>query len=152
MADDDAQFKLRLPAELKERIESVARANNRSINAEILSRLNEIDIQRYTILDLRKRLEIAQSNRPTEEVSDLRSALALAEIEVAKEHARAEVFKDLFTVFLKATAETVGNSKPFMEAFNRALNESPTSIAIMKERGEEVISQSKPVEADGTDP
>lgn len=35
----DPQYKLRMPAGLKERIELAAQANNRSMNAEIVSRL-----------------------------------------------------------------------------------------------------------------
>jgi len=39
MARDDPHFRLRIPADLKEKIEVFAKANNRSINAEIVSRL-----------------------------------------------------------------------------------------------------------------
>lgn len=35
------QMKIRLPAKLKERIEAAARVGNRSLNGEILSRLDE---------------------------------------------------------------------------------------------------------------
>lgn len=46
MARDDPHFRLRLPAELKEKIEFSAKENNRSINAEILSRLeNSFSVQ-----------------------------------------------------------------------------------------------------------
>lgn len=38
---NDPQFKLRLPAALKERIESAAAENNRSMNAEIVAALEE---------------------------------------------------------------------------------------------------------------
>ena len=39
MARDDLHFRLRIPESLKERIEKSASANNRSITAEIVSRL-----------------------------------------------------------------------------------------------------------------
>lgn len=39
MASEDPQMKVRLPEALKERIAQVARANNRSMNAEIIYRL-----------------------------------------------------------------------------------------------------------------
>ena len=39
MARDDPHFRLRIPADLKEKVEAFAKANNRSINAEIVSRL-----------------------------------------------------------------------------------------------------------------
>lgn len=35
----DPQFKLRLPSQLKNRIEGISRANNRSLNAEIVTAL-----------------------------------------------------------------------------------------------------------------
>lgn len=37
MSNDDAHFRLRIPRHLKEWVEENAKANNRSINAEILS-------------------------------------------------------------------------------------------------------------------
>ncbi|RWI46384.1 MAG: Arc family DNA-binding protein [Mesorhizobium sp.] len=37
----DPQFKFRIPAELKERLEAAATANNRAVSAEILARLDE---------------------------------------------------------------------------------------------------------------
>ncbi|MBF0186581.1 MAG: Arc family DNA-binding protein [Magnetococcales bacterium] len=39
MARTDPQFKLRLPPELKQKIEQAAHENNRSMNAEMISRL-----------------------------------------------------------------------------------------------------------------
>ncbi|HEJ8029426.1 TPA: Arc family DNA-binding protein [Serratia marcescens] len=40
MSREDPQFRLRLPAELKEKIEDAAKDNNRSLNAEIVFRLD----------------------------------------------------------------------------------------------------------------
>ncbi|MCL8382488.1 Arc family DNA-binding protein [Xanthobacter aminoxidans] len=40
MARNDPHFRLRLPADLKEKIEFSAKENNRSLNAEIVSRLD----------------------------------------------------------------------------------------------------------------
>ena len=39
MSREDPQLKLRLPPDLKSRVEDAAKANNRSMNAEIVSRL-----------------------------------------------------------------------------------------------------------------
>lgn len=39
MSREDPQMKIRLPAELKARIEEASSANNRTMNAEILARL-----------------------------------------------------------------------------------------------------------------
>ena len=41
MARSDPQINLRIPAELKERVEAAAAANKRSMNAEIAERLEE---------------------------------------------------------------------------------------------------------------
>ncbi|WP_318392399.1 Arc family DNA-binding protein [Enterobacter sp.] len=40
MSREDPQLRIRLPAELKEKIEQSAKVNNRSMNAEIVTRLN----------------------------------------------------------------------------------------------------------------
>lgn len=56
MARDDPHFRLRLPADLKARVEEAARAANRSINAEIVQRLEgsfiypEIDVDLETLI------------------------------------------------------------------------------------------------------
>lgn len=39
MSREDSQFKLRMPAELREAVEESARTSNRSLNAEIIARL-----------------------------------------------------------------------------------------------------------------
>ncbi|MDU4059453.1 MAG: Arc family DNA-binding protein [Pseudomonas oryzihabitans] len=41
MSREDAQFKLRLPAELKAKVEKSATENRRSLNAELVARLEE---------------------------------------------------------------------------------------------------------------
>lgn len=40
MSREDPQLRIRLPAELKEKVENSAKVNNRSMNAEIIFRLN----------------------------------------------------------------------------------------------------------------
>ena len=40
MSREDPQLRIRLPAELKEKIEASSKLNNRSMNAEIVTRLN----------------------------------------------------------------------------------------------------------------
>ena len=42
----DPQFKLRMTPEIKDAIEAAAKANNRSMNAEILSRLEDSFVKR----------------------------------------------------------------------------------------------------------
>lgn len=60
MAKDDPHFRLRIPAELKAEIEASAAANNRSINAEIVSRLQSVGDERkllHAALNLMERLQ-----------------------------------------------------------------------------------------------
>ncbi|BDC21828.1 regulatory protein Mnt [Klebsiella pneumoniae] len=40
MSREDPQLRIRLPSELKDKIEASAKANNRSMNAEIIFRIN----------------------------------------------------------------------------------------------------------------
>lgn len=46
MSREDPQLKLRLPIDLKERVESYAQAHSRSLNAEIIAMLEEAIAQR----------------------------------------------------------------------------------------------------------
>lgn len=41
MARDDPPFKLRFPGDMRERIAAAAKANNRSMNAEVIARLEQ---------------------------------------------------------------------------------------------------------------
>lgn len=53
---DIAPFGLRIPADLKQKVEEAAKSNKRSINSEILSRINESfvhgDLSTYQDADL----------------------------------------------------------------------------------------------------
>lgn len=42
MSREDPQLRIRLPIELKEKIESISKSNNRSMNAEIVSILSDV--------------------------------------------------------------------------------------------------------------
>ncbi|WP_370049327.1 MULTISPECIES: Arc family DNA-binding protein [Salipiger] len=77
----DPQFKLRLPLDLKERIELAAHAENRSMNAEILARLNasfetmgDYQVLAVMMQDFGKYFA-AEMSRLTEEVERLHSAI-----------------------------------------------------------------------------
>ena len=49
MSREDPQLKLRLPPDLKSRVEDAAKANNRSMNAEIVSRLEQTFGQQFVL-------------------------------------------------------------------------------------------------------
>lgn len=66
MAKDDAHFRLRIPPDLKVEIEAAAAANNRSINAEIVSRL-----ERTNDLEDLVRKSLDQSQRLTADVAEM---------------------------------------------------------------------------------
>jgi vacuolar-type H+-ATPase subunit E/Vma4 len=57
MAREDLHFRLRLPQEIKDRIEESAEANRRSITAEIIARLVQSLESDMTLSDHEKRLE-----------------------------------------------------------------------------------------------
>lgn len=59
MAKDDPHFRLRLPVELKLEIEKAAKDNNRSINAEIISRLEDASSAGPLMKELLELLESA---------------------------------------------------------------------------------------------
>jgi len=64
----DPQFKLRLTADLKDEIERAAAANNRSMNAEIIARLEAIDFVRIDLEQTkRERDQFAQSKKLSDE-------------------------------------------------------------------------------------
>lgn len=68
---DIAPFGVRMPPELKERIQSAAKANNRSMNAEIVAVLmREYPPPRVTIDAMKARLEKIIEEMPPEEVDD----------------------------------------------------------------------------------
>lgn len=52
----DPQFKLRMTPEIKDAIEAAAKANNRSMNAEILSRLED-SFEKPNMSEMKKPLE-----------------------------------------------------------------------------------------------
>lgn len=63
MSKDDPHFRLRIPADLKVEVEAAAVANNRSINAEIVSRLQNAGDERKL---LQSALSLMESLQETE--------------------------------------------------------------------------------------
>lgn len=70
----DPQFKLRLTYELKSRIEAAAYANNRSMNAEIVSAL-ETAYPEPNLADLEHAISVLEARIGREENPDVRSSL-----------------------------------------------------------------------------
>lgn len=63
MARTDPHFKIRIPTELKQRLEAVAAANKRSITAEIIARLEDSFDTLDDIVLLNRMMEIRRVNR-----------------------------------------------------------------------------------------
>ncbi|HHT8226877.1 TPA: Arc family DNA-binding protein [Citrobacter braakii] len=62
MSREDPQLRIRLPIELKEKIEETAKANNRSMNAEIVKRLDSSfmsEISEHEVISAKDALQIA---------------------------------------------------------------------------------------------
>jgi hypothetical protein len=80
MSREDPQFRIRLPADLKEKIEDSAKGNNRSLNAEIVYRLDASFI----------------SELPTDQLVSAEDALLI--VARAKEELSETIFKRTFAV------------------------------------------------------
>ncbi|HDN5110993.1 TPA: Arc family DNA-binding protein [Salmonella enterica subsp. enterica serovar Chester] len=80
MSREDPQLRIRLPIELKEQIEAAAKANNRSMNAEIVKRLDD------SLL----------SEIPVDELVSAKDALLI--VSRAKEELSGIIFKRTFSV------------------------------------------------------
>ncbi|ECV5573470.1 Arc family DNA-binding protein [Salmonella enterica] len=68
MSREDPQLRIRLPIELKEKIEEIAKANNRSMNAEIVKRLDSSfmnEISEDEIISAKDALQIAFNAKDT---------------------------------------------------------------------------------------
>lgn len=68
----DPQYKMRLPPELKERIAESAKAHNRSMNADIVSRLEQSFEAEYRVNKFR---EVEKSEMPKESIDLLMNVL-----------------------------------------------------------------------------
>lgn len=81
MSREDPQLRIRLPLELKEKIEETAKTNNRSMNAEIVHRLDSSflnEIQEDDVISAHDALQIA--NNAKEEISSIVFKRTFAEI------------------------------------------------------------------------
>ncbi|PWE56846.1 hypothetical protein DEM27_10330 [Metarhizobium album] len=85
----DPQFKLRMTPEIKEAIEAAAAANNRSMNAEILSRLDD-----------------SFSTHATDEIIELDEQLTKAE-------AKIDVLKEMLLMVTVSMPSTPANEETF---------------------------------------
>lgn len=96
MARDDPHFRLRLPAELKKRIEVAANRANRSINSEIVSALEEAYPEEASIEDLQNYLKMLVENytdpnhRSAAVLKDIYDIIDTIRIKLAEEQEEAD--------------------------------------------------------------
>ncbi|SDP09259.1 Arc family DNA-binding protein [Phyllobacterium sp. OV277] len=126
MARTDPQINIRLPLELKEKLEDEARGNNRSTTAEIVSRLEEVDQLRAKLSELEPQvgrvLDFSRLERLLEQSLEMldRSA-AEAKENVAVLHWMREQQSGLVRL-IEAIAAGNGELKPeFMDALRKML-------------------------------
>ena len=87
MSRDDSQFKLRLPADLREHIELAAQESKRSLNAEIVARLEESHFRsgRVDVIpSARKARELAAQSRKRTAVEVRKEVLSELQIAINK--------------------------------------------------------------------
>lgn len=103
MAREDLHFRLRIPEELKVRVEASAEVNNRSMTAEIVSRLAES-------LDNDARLRLANAS-----IQDLRGRLAYQEGLNAS-------FRQTNQIYLKYLVKAVNGEAISLEEIRNEIN------------------------------
>jgi hypothetical protein len=131
----DPQFKLRMTPKIKDQIEKAAAVNNRSMNAEILARL-----------------EMTLDGRIEKEMVELAP-------KVAEERGRREVAFESFQLTVGILAEASGNDKRTRELLAAAIRAEGTKNAELMakarretvERLAEMITQPLPVKSSGDD-
>ncbi|NDJ59454.1 Arc family DNA-binding protein [Enterobacteriaceae bacterium 4M9] len=81
MSREDPQLRIRLPSELKKQVEDASRANNRSMNAEIVSRLDASFLSNaYSEEFISAEDALKFANKAKEELSGIILERAFAEI------------------------------------------------------------------------
>jgi len=90
----DSQFKLRLPADLREQIESAAQESKRSLNAEIVARLEESHfraVQVEVIPSAKKAREMAAQSRKRTAIEIRKEVLSELQVAINKGSTMAHV-------------------------------------------------------------
>lgn len=106
MSREDPQLRIRLPFELKEKIDEAAKANNRSMNAEIVQRLDisflkEIPVDE--VISAQDAINIA--NKAKDELSGIIFTRAFAEINQKIRIGHTNFFVDLSDLELDGLSE-----------------------------------------------
>lgn len=109
MTREDPQMKLRLPPELKERIEQAAKANRRSNNAEIVdaleSRYPKPPSVEETIGDIQETLKVMRHWRGQTMISVLADQLDRLIADITRDPTAPKEVKDAADEYLENTAK-----------------------------------------------
>ncbi|SUW64325.1 Arc-like DNA binding domain [Buttiauxella agrestis] len=122
MSREDPQLRIRLPVELKEKVEEAAKANGRSINAEIVHRLDVSflkDIPTDQLISAKEAIQIV--NKAKDELSGIIFERTFTEINKKIRLGHTSFFIDLDDLELDGISEDDFSSL-FSLTFNR-LNE-----------------------------
>lgn len=119
MSREDPQLRIRLPIELKEKIEDSAKANGRSMNAEIVQRLDASllnEIPADEIISAKDAIQIV--NKAKDELSGIIFTRTFAEINKKVRIGHTTFFIDLSDLDLEGVADDDFESL-FQLTFNR---------------------------------
>jgi hypothetical protein len=141
MSREDSQFKLRLPADLREQIEQAAQESKRSLNAEIVARLEESHFrtgQVDAIPSAKKAREMAAQSRKRTAIEIRKEVLSELQIAINKGATMAQV--DLRDMGLDEMSdaeheETTGDVCRELEAAGYTLDwDGPDHLSVIFER------------------
>ncbi|MBE5252905.1 Arc family DNA-binding protein [Mixta mediterraneensis] len=106
MSREDPQFRIRLPIELKEKVESAAKVNNRSLNAEIVFRLDASflnEIQEDEVISAQEAIQIV--SKAKEELSGIIFKRTFAEINKKIRIGHTTLHVDLYDLDLEGLSD-----------------------------------------------
>jgi hypothetical protein len=105
MAREDPQLKIRFTPELKNQVEEAARANGRSLNAEVTARL-----------------QASFEPTNTERIHELERALALAQLDKSEERTKAAQYASALRIVADRLPPNAFEDKPAIDKMLKALD------------------------------
>jgi hypothetical protein len=145
-AQTDPQFKLRLPAALKDRIENAAAENNRSMNAELVARLEESFEHQEALLKIRLERDhyrareidlLSRVKRLEDENSSVKKDLHDHQVTMTKQHQmivkQGEVV-DSFNKILQQRDSYINSIQELSDAYKLIISLTDANIKMVIEK------------------
>lgn len=129
MASEDVQTNLRLPAALKDRLVASAAENNRSLSAEVASRLE----RSYSEMDARKVLQMLE--QLSESVEIKKAAVEVARFEALQLASALSLFVE------KGDLMTPDEKTGLFESVSRLVQKSLTEYADSREKAAKMLNE-----------